>query len=61
MNPYERLTVTAHDRYACGMGEVMKARSRIVPPGKGEVAGNMGMAPGLNLAVLPPRSRDLNR
>lgn len=53
MNPYERYLLPRMIDMACGMGDVMKARSRIVPQAKGEVL-EIGIGTGLNLQFYRP-------
>lgn len=48
MNPYERYVLPKMIDVACGMGDVMKARSKIVPQATGEVL-EIGIGTGLNL------------
>lgn len=48
MNPYERYVLPRIIDKACGMGAVMKARSRIVPQATGNVL-EIGIGSGLNL------------
>ncbi|WP_373187084.1 class I SAM-dependent methyltransferase [Halopseudomonas sp.] len=48
MNPYERYVLPKMIDIACGMGDVMKARSAIVPQATGEVL-EIGIGTGLNL------------
>ncbi|PCD00029.1 class I SAM-dependent methyltransferase [Halopseudomonas pelagia] len=53
MNPYERYVLPRMIDIACGMGDVMKARSRIVPQAIGEVL-EIGIGTGLNLQFYRP-------
>lgn len=53
MNPYERYVLPRMIDFACGMGDVMKARSRIVPQATGEVL-EIGIGTGLNLQFYDP-------
>ena len=49
MNPYERYVLPKLIDVACSTGNVMKARSKIVPQARGEVL-EIGMGSGLNLS-----------
>jgi len=53
MNPYERYVLPRMIDMACGMGDVMKARSKIVPRATGEVL-EIGIGTGLNLQFYNP-------
>ncbi|GGD07180.1 class I SAM-dependent methyltransferase [Halopseudomonas salina] len=53
MNPYERYVLPKMIDIACGMGDVMKARSRVVPQATGEVL-EIGIGTGLNLQFYNP-------
>lgn len=53
MNPYERYVLPRMIDMACGMGDVMKARSKIVPLATGEVL-EIGIGTGLNLQFYNP-------
>lgn len=53
MNPYERYVLPKMIDIACGMGDVMKARSMIVPQARGEVL-EIGIGTGLNLQFYDP-------
>lgn len=53
MNPYERYVLPKMIDIACGMGDVMKARSRVVPQATGEVL-EIGIGTGLNLQFYDP-------
>ncbi len=53
MNPYERYVLPRMIDIACGMGDVMKARSKIVPLATGEVL-EIGIGTGLNLQFYNP-------
>ena len=53
MNLYERHVLPHLIDVACGMGDVMKARARVVPQAYGEVL-EMGIGTGLNLALYNP-------
>lgn len=54
MNSYERYILPKIIDVACGMGEVMTARCRVVPQAKGEVL-EIGMGSGLNLQFYDPQ------
>jgi len=54
MNPYERYVLPKMIDIACGMGNVMKARSRVVPQATGEVL-EIGIGSGLNLQFYDPK------
>ncbi|HTO19156.1 MAG TPA: methyltransferase domain-containing protein [Pseudomonas sp.] len=53
MNLYERYVLPHLIDYACGMGEVMKLRSQLVPQAQGEVL-EIGIGTGLNLGFYDP-------
>ena len=53
MNPYDRYLLPHLIDYACGMGEVMKLRSQLVPQARGEVL-EIGLGTGLNLGFYDP-------
>lgn len=53
MNPYERYLLPRMIDMACGMGDVMKARSKIVPLATGKVL-EIGIGTGLNLQLYNP-------
>lgn len=53
MNPYERYVLPRLIDIACGMGDVMKARSEVVPQAQGEVL-EIGIGTGLNLQFYDP-------
>lgn len=53
MNLYERVVLPRLIDFACGMGEVMKARSKIVPQACGRVL-EIGIGTGLNLEFYDP-------
>lgn len=55
MNPYERYVLPKIIDITCGMGNVMKARSRIVPKATGEVL-EIGIGSGLNLQFYDPET-----
>ena len=54
MNPYERYVLPKLIDVACSTGNVMKARSKIVPQARGEVL-EIGMGSGLNLSFYDPK------
>lgn len=54
MNPYERYVLPKMIDIACGMGEVTKARSKIVPQATGDVL-EIGIGSGLNLQFYDPK------
>ncbi|MGX5218027.1 MULTISPECIES: class I SAM-dependent methyltransferase [Pseudomonas] len=53
MNLYDRFVLPRLIDFACGMGEVMKARSKIVPQAHGRVL-EIGIGSGLNLEFYDP-------
>ncbi|WP_339516523.1 class I SAM-dependent methyltransferase [Pseudomonas sp. RL_15y_Pfl2_60] len=53
MNLYDRFVLPRLIDLACGMGEVMKARSKIVPQAHGRVL-EIGIGSGLNLEFYDP-------
>ena len=53
MNLYERYVLPHLIDYTCGMGEVMKLRSQLVPQAHGEVL-EIGIGTGLNLGFYDP-------
>ena len=53
MNPYEQYVLPRLIDFACGMGDVMKARSLVVPQAQGEVM-EIGIGTGLNLQFYDP-------
>lgn len=54
MNPYERYVLPKLIDVACSTGNVMKARSKIVPQALGEVL-EVGIGSGLNLQFYDPK------
>ena len=54
MNPYERYALPKLIDVACSTGNVMKARSKIVPQAFGEVL-EVGIGSGLNLQFYDPK------
>lgn len=54
MNLYERHVLPHLIDFACGMGEVMKARSQLVPQAQGRVL-EIGIGSGLNLGFYDPQ------
>lgn len=54
MSLYERFVLPRLIDFACGMGEVMKARSKIVPQAQGRVL-EIGIGSGLNLEFYDPK------
>jgi ubiquinone/menaquinone biosynthesis C-methylase UbiE len=58
MGLYERYLLPHLIDFACGMGEVMKARSQIVPQAHGRVL-EIGIGSGLNLSFYDPAQVNL--
>lgn len=54
MNLYERHVLPHLIDFACGMGEVMKARSQLLPQAQGRVL-EIGIGSGLNLGFYDPQ------